>query len=44
VTGTLGIDNITALPEPGVIPVLATGIATLLRLRAHRLGRSRSSS
>lgn len=36
VTGTLGIDNVTALPEPRMIPVLATGIAALIRLRARR--------
>jgi hypothetical protein len=36
VTGTLGIDNVTALPEPRMVPMLATGIVALYRLRARR--------
>jgi hypothetical protein len=40
VTGTLGIDNITALPEPGLLPVLAAGSALLRQLRTRRAGSS----
>jgi hypothetical protein len=36
VTGTLGIDNITALPEPGPVAMLAAGLLLLFGLSAVR--------
>jgi len=36
VTGTLGLDDITALPEPGVVPMLIAGVASIGGLRASR--------
>jgi hypothetical protein len=36
VTGVLGIDNVTALPEPGGLPALAAGIAALAWLAGRR--------
>lgn len=44
VTGTLGIDNVTALPEPGVIPPLALGSALLWPLRARASARARRAA
>jgi len=36
VTGTLGIDNVIALPEPGSTLLLATGLTALALARARR--------
>jgi hypothetical protein len=41
VTGTLGIDNVTALPEPGGLPTLAAGAAALAWLSGRRRRRGR---
>ena len=36
VTGTLGIDNVTAVPEPGSALLLAPAVAALARIRPRR--------